>query len=95
MKKVKSNNVFLIGDFNLNIKPLPDLKFPDSHVSEYLNMLISNGYYPFIDVPTRVTDNSSTIIDNIISSDHTHNILPVVIKTDLTNHYPTFCTIQT
>ena len=57
-------------------------------------MLISNGYYPLINVPTRVTDNSSTIIDHIVTNDHTHNILPGVIKTDLTDHYPIFCTIS-
>ena len=51
-------------------------------------MLISNGYYPLINVPTR--DNSSTIIDHIVTNDHTHNILPGVIKTDLTDHYPIF-----
>ena len=88
LEKVRSNKVFLVGDFNLNIKPLPDSKFPDRHASKYLDMHISNGYYPLINVPTRVTDSSSTIID------HTHNILPGVIKIDLTDHYPIFCTIS-
>ena len=57
-------------------------------------MLISNGYYPLINVPTRVTDNSSTIIDHIITNDHIHNISSGVIKTDLTDHFPIFCTIS-
>ena len=94
LEKVRSNKVFLVGDFNLNIKPLPDSKFPDRYASKYLDMLISNGYYPLINVPTRVTDNSSTIIDHIVTNDHTHNILPGVIKTDLTDHYPILCTIS-
>ena len=94
LEKVRSNKVYLVGDFNLNIKPLPDSKFPDRHASKYLDMLISNGYYPLINVPTRVTNSSSTIIDHIVTNDHTHNILPGVIKTDLTDHYPIFCTIS-
>ena len=96
LEKFRSINikVFLVGDLNLNIKPLPDLKFPDRHAIEYLDMLISNGYYPLINVTTRVTDNSSTIIDHIVTNDHIHNILPGVIKTDLTDHYPIFCTIS-
>ena len=94
LEKVRSNKVFLVGDFNLNIKPLPDLRLPDRHASEYLNMLISNGYYPLINVPTRVTDYSSTIVDHIITYDHTHNISSGVIKTDLTDHFPIFCTIS-
>ena len=94
LEKVRNNKVFLVGDFNLNIKPLPDSKFPDRHASKYIDMLISNGYYPLINVPTRVTDNLSTIIDHIVTNDHTHNILPGVIKTDLTDHCPIFCTIS-
>ena len=42
LEKVSSNKVFLVSDFNLNIKSLPNLKFPDRHASEYLDMLISN-----------------------------------------------------
>ena len=87
--------VFLVGEFNLNIKSLPDLKFPDGHASEYLDILISNGCFPLINVPTRVTDNFSTIIDHIITYDHTHNISSGVIKTDLTEHYPIFLQFRT
>ena len=72
LETVKTNKVFLVGDFYLNIKSLHDLRFPDRHAPEYLDMLISNGYYPLINVPTPVTDNSSTIIDHIITKDHTH-----------------------
>ena len=94
LEKIRSNKVFLVGTFNLNIKSLPDLRFPDRHASEYLDMLISNVYYPLINVPTLVTDNSSTIIDHIITNDHTHNISSGVIKTDLIDHFPIFCTIS-
>ena len=88
------NKVFLVGDFNLNIKSLPDLKFVNKHASQYLDMLISNGCYSLINVPTLATDNSSTIIGHIITNNHIHNIFPGVIKTDLTDHYPIFCTIS-
>ena len=43
-------------------------------------MLLSNGYYPLIHVPTQVTENITTIIDHIITNDHTHQITPGVIK---------------
>ena len=93
LEKVRSNKVFLVGDFNLNIKSLPDLRFPDEHASEYLHMLIRSAYYPLINVPTLVTDNSSMIIDHIITNDHIHNISSGVIKTDLADHYSIFCSI--
>ena len=94
VENVRSNKVFLVGDFNLNIRSLSDLRFPDRHASVYLDMLISNGYYTLINVPTRVTDSSSTITDHITINDHAYNISSGVIKTDLTNHYPVFCTIS-
>ena len=39
IEKVRSNKVFLVGDFNLNIKSLPDLNYPDMQTSKYLDML--------------------------------------------------------
>ena len=58
-------------------------------------MLASNGYFPLITFPTRVTDISSTIIDFIITNDRNNDILPGVIKTDLSDHYSLFCSINT
>ena len=55
--------------------------------------LASNGYFPLITLPTRVTAVSGTIIDNLITNDH-KNIISGIIKTDLTDHYPTFCFID-
>ena len=42
----------------------------------YLNVLISYGAFPLITKATRVTKNSSSIIDHIISNDIKHPILP-------------------
>ena len=55
--------------------------------STYIDMLLSNGYYLLICVPTWVTENTSTIIDHIISNNHMHQIIPGVIKADLTDHF--------
>ena len=40
-------------------------------------------------LPTRVNDVSSTLIDHLITNDHKNSIFPGIIKTDLTDHYPT------
>ena len=58
-------------------------------------MLASNGYFPLITLPTRVNDVSSTLIDHLITNDHKNSIFPGIIKTDLTDHYPIFCSINT
>ena len=60
----KKYNIFLMGDFNI------DLLQYESHSStnDFLNTMISNSFLPYILQPTRVTDHSSTVIDNIFSN---------------------------
>ena len=38
---------------------------------------------------------SFAIIDHIITNDHKNDILPRIIKMNLNNHYPLFCSINT
>ena len=62
--QIKSKSVFLLGDFNVD-----QLKY-DHHAptSEFLDSLSSHVFLPHIIQPTRVTSNSKTLIDKIISS---------------------------
>ena len=57
-------------------------------------MLTSNGYFLLINIPTRVAENSATIIDHIMTNDHQHHIFYRVIKSDLSDPYPTFCNVS-
>ena len=54
---------FLFGDFNINILNA------DSHVVVVIDLMYSNGFYPLISKPTRITSHSATLIDNIFSND--------------------------
>ena len=60
----KKYNIFIMGDFNIDV-----LQY-ESHSStnDFLNTMISNSFLPYILQPTRVTDHSSTVIDNIFSN---------------------------
>ena len=82
----KNTKVYLVGDFNIDIA--------SNFASDYINLLASNGYFPLVTLPTRVTETSSTVIDHIITNDHKHSIIPGIIKSDLTDHYPIFCSIK-
>lgn len=75
LENLKNNKVFLVGDFNINLDSSSGNI--SNSTSAYVNMLTSNGYYPLIHIPTRVTDVSSTVIDHIMTNDHTHNITQV------------------
>ena len=44
--------------------------------------------------PTRISNNSSTIIDHIINNDSKHELQSFTVKSDLTDHYPIFCVIN-
>ena len=59
-----SKSIFICGDFNLDI-----LKHNSNHATKYfLDTMYSLGLYPLIDRPSRITNHSSTLIDNILTT---------------------------
>jgi len=87
MTEIMKNNqkFYLSGDFNVNLAE--DSLNP--HSNNLINMLISNRVCSTIILPIQVTDNSETIIDNIITNDSNH-ILPGIIQTNISDHYVVF-----
>ena len=63
-------------------------------VNLYINSILSHGAITLITKPTRISNNSSTIIDHIITNDSKHKLQSFIIKSDLTDHYPIFCVIN-
>ncbi len=62
LANLEQNNkdVFLVEDFNIDL-----LKINDKvAISEYFDILISNSFYPKITVPSRLSNNRGTLIDN-------------------------------
>ena len=62
--KIQGDNkyLYITGDFNVNT--LPHMKKGPS-TQEFTNKFSSNYCFPFINKPTRVTDHSASLIDNI------------------------------
>ena len=60
----------------------------------YINSILSHGAIPLTTKPTRISNNSSTIIDHIITNDSKHELQSFISKSNLTNHYPIFCVIK-
>ena len=75
-----------MGDFNV------DLLRIDSHPGSenFINTLGSFFFQPHILQPTRVTDHSSTLIDNIFFNSIEHFIISGNLVYDLTDHLPNF-----
>jgi len=71
-----------MGDFNI------DISNDDNRGIDFLNTLYSSSFYPTIDKHTRVTENSRSKIDNIITNLQNLGCKSGVILSDISDHYP-------
>ena len=85
LQKVQEENkvLFKMGDFNINYFNY------DSH-----NLMISHYLLPHILHPTRVTDHSATIIDNIFSNNCEMNTVSGNLLSQISDHFPQFLIIN-
>ena len=87
---VKKENKFcyLLGDYNINL-----LNF-ETHgpTSEFADLLYANSFIPLINRPTRVTQFSATLIDNILNNNFQdiHKSTPGILATEISDHFPMF-----
>jgi exonuclease III len=82
----KSDEIIFGGDFNANF-----LNF-DSHnqTNDLLNLLISSSFLPMITLPTRICQNSATLIDNIFSNKKQEFYESGLIMSSISDHLPIF-----
>ena len=92
LTKIDQNKyaVFLMGDFNIDL-----LKY-ESHncTNDFINSLVSHSFLRYILQPTRVTDHSSTIIDNIFSNITDYETSSGKITTPIADHFAQFLIIK-
>ena len=60
----KHNDSYICGDFNVNLLNVEN----DNMSNLFSEMWISHSFYPPITHPTRISNNSSTLIDNIFTN---------------------------
>ena len=88
LESIKNENklCYLLGDYNINI-----LNY-ESHepIAYFVNPMYSFGSVPLINRPARITQLSSTIIDNIFTNNHSALIKSYqgILVTDLSDHFP-------
>ena len=80
----KNNDVFILGDFNIDLLKVHD----HSLTSNFFDIMSSNHFLPSITKPTRITSNTSTLIDNILSNCISKMIDSFIIVTDISDHLP-------
>ena len=87
-KITKSKKIFaLICDFNINL-----LEY-SNHLptSKYYDQVSSSGFRPLILQPTRVSNRSATLIDNIFLNDMSCTSKGGNIITSISDHFMQFC----
>ena len=84
---LEKKKCYIIGDFNLNCLAY----FENNKVKKFYNSMFEKRAIPIINRPTRVTNHSATLIDNIITTDIFDGTLKKgIIKTDVSDHFAIF-----
>ena len=86
----ENKEVYIRGDFNINL-----LKYEhDSAVQDFYNLMTSTGFLPHITLPTRLTDTTMSIIDNIYSNTLTYNSFSGNIIIEIADHLVQFLSVD-
>ena len=90
LPSVCSKQIFILGDFNINL-----LNYDTNiQTTNFVNFLFCKQFLPYIVHPTRVTEHSSTLIDNIFSNTTHNETLSGNILTQITDHFPQFLIVK-
>ena len=89
--KRENKQIYLCGDLNLDL-----LKYLDNRkVFDLIGMLISINLICTISLPTRATDTSATLIDQLWTNNVDNLLISGVIHNDISDHFPIFSVFDT
>ena len=83
----EKKQILLLGDFNIDLLKCDD----EPEVASFMDILGSNLILPQILLPTRITDVSKTLIDNIFSSPCDSGTISGNFCHAISDHLPQFC----
>jgi hypothetical protein len=83
-----NKEVVLTGDFNIDLLKIKE----KSNFNSFFETILSNGFIPKITFPTRITNHSSTLIDNIFVklSNNFSSTTSGILLTNISDHFPCF-----
>ena len=62
--------------------------------SVFLNTTVESGFLPLIHQPTRITETTGTLIDNIFSNNFEHETLIGNLLIKISDHLPQFAVVK-
>ena len=78
------HKIYIMGDFNLDLFRVDE----SNPILNYFTCFMSMGYIPLIVRPTRVSNTSQTLIDQIWTNDVSMMVNSALLLTDTTDHFP-------
>ena len=82
---LEHKDCMFMGDYNIDFKKIDQLNY----VNEFLETLSSFSFHPLITSPTRITQTTATLIDNIFGNNSNDLIFGSIIC-DISDHFPIF-----
>ena len=79
-----------MGDFNFDLLQYETHNLTD----DFISTVTSNSFIPYVLQPTRVTDHSSTVIDNIFSNITDFETTSGNITTMIADHFAQFLIVK-
>jgi len=79
-----SENVYIYGDLNLDLLKCSSNKF----VSQYVDILMSFGFLQLILKPTRIANNSATLIDHVLTNVLPNSCQTFILCNPISDHLP-------
>ena len=79
-----------MGDFNINLLSIES----DKLVSNFYDFMTSRCFAPFILQPTRITEKSKTLIDNISMNSLEYDTFSGNLTTLISDHLPQFLILK-
>ena len=87
IEKINKNySLILLGDLNIDVS-----MSTAKTAKEYQDMLLSLGLNNTINLPTRVTETSETVLDHVITNTNLDMLQSGIVTEEISDHYPIFC----
>ena len=83
-------NIIISGDFNIDLLKINEKRFH----CDFFDTMITNGLFPAITLPTRFSEHSCTLIDNIFSSEHACITSSGILLSEISDHLPCFASFN-
>ena len=86
INQYSNKSVFIVGDVNIDILDV-------ASIAEFSNVRYSYNFFPLINIPTRVTDNTASCLDHIWYNNF-NSLISGSFLLDVCDHYPVFTTLN-